>query len=332
MAVGGAQYTVFGFDSRIDWKPTVFVDGIPKNRLCSACGLVSAATALLPCNHLLCNRCYDSSDDEERNRCPLDTESCKPEDAIWSSFPREKLLGRKIQCWNSSNGCDFTETVSQVVDHFGQDCQYHAVTCFRCSRNMAYKELADHLKSNHCTLPEATTASSSHGIPDATVARFERGMGELREKLSFLQTCFDKTNELIAVQTQVFRERAAADVLVAESVQTFDNTLKESISQNQTATDRISEELALARNSISAITNTLRQVVVLVNKTNTSHVSPVCRDIQQRLNDFTASSAEGSLRTEKRQDSMEKIYREFVNHEVDFAETLKRLNECLKEP
>lgn len=154
-------------------------------------------------------------------------------------------------------------------------------------------------------------------------------MGELREKLSSLQTCFDETKELIAVQTQVFRERAAADMLVAESVQTFDNTLKESISQNQAATDRISEELALARDSISATTNTLREVIVLVNKTDTSHVSTVCCDIQQRLNDFTVSSAEGSLRTEKRLDSLEKIAREHVNHEVDFVDSLKRLNECL---
>lgn len=55
----------------------------------------------------------------------------------------------------------------------------------------------------------------------------------------------------------------------------------------------------------------------------------MCCDIQQRLNDFTVSSAEGSLRTEKRLDSLEKIAREHVNHEVDFVDSLKRLNECL---
>ncbi|KAH9384373.1 hypothetical protein HPB48_026380 [Haemaphysalis longicornis] len=96
MAAAGVKYTVFGFDSRIDWKPTVFVDGIPQNIVCSACGLVSAVTALLPCHHLLCSRCYDAGCDGERNRCPLDKDVCQSEDVVWSTFTKEKLLGRKV--------------------------------------------------------------------------------------------------------------------------------------------------------------------------------------------------------------------------------------------
>ncbi|KAH9364443.1 hypothetical protein HPB48_019273 [Haemaphysalis longicornis] len=96
MASAGTQYTVFGFDSRIDWKPTVFVDGLPRNRVCSACSMVSSAIALLPCNHLLCNKCYESRGDGECSRCPLDQDIWKPEDVAWSTFTKDNLLGRKV--------------------------------------------------------------------------------------------------------------------------------------------------------------------------------------------------------------------------------------------
>lgn len=339
MAPASAQYTVFGFDNRIDWKPTVFLDGIPKNRICSACGLVSATIALLPCNHPLCSRCYDGSGDEERNRCPLDTEPCKPEDVIWTSFTREKLLGREIQCWNWRNGCNAAGPVSQVMDHFQLDCQYHAVTCFRCNQTMTYKGLTDHLKSNDCTIPQDTTERTSHGNSDASITLLAQAIGELRDKFSSMETCFHETKDLIVNQAQAFRERGAADTLVAESVQTLHNTLKESIGQGQAAAGCAAEELGLIRNSISTIMNKLCEVVVLVNEAKTSlgtsladhdrEVLSVCRDLQQKLNDLTVSLAEGSLKAEKRLDSLEEIGHKHVNHEADINDRLTRLNGSL---
>lgn len=136
-----------------------------------------------------------------------------------------------------------------------------------------------------------------------------------------MQTSFNETKELIADQTHVFRERAAADMLIGESVQTLDNTLQESMSQSQVGAGRTAEELALMRKSISAIMNTLHEVAALANETNTSvdatytestsQVTSACRDLQQKLTDFTASSVER------------------LNQELDVKEILKSLNEHL---
>lgn len=202
----------------------------------------------------------------------MDKEVYKAEDVIWSTFTRENLLRRKIQCWNSSSGCDVVGSVSEVVDHFQKDCRYHAVTCFRCKQSLAYKELLGHLETNDCPIPDASTASSSHGISDATITLFSQPIAELRDKLLSLQTCCDETKELISGQVQVFRERAAADTLVAESLQTLDNTLKENMGQSQVGEGRTAEELAQMRNSISAIMNTLRNVELLVNENIARHL------------------------------------------------------------
>ncbi|XP_077561705.1 uncharacterized protein LOC144178046 [Haemaphysalis longicornis] len=321
MASAGAQYTVFGFDSRIDWKPTVFVDGLPKTRVCSACGLVSARIALLPCSHLLCSRCYDSSGDEERNRCPLDKDVCQPDDIIWSTFTREKLFGRKIQCWNWSNGCDAVGPVCEIVDHF-DDCQYHAVSCFRCRQSMPYRELAGHLDANHCTTPEASTASSGHGVPDATITLFAQSIGELRVKLSVLQACVHETKELIFGHVQLSRERAATDMLVAESLQTLDNTLKESIGQSQAVACRTTEETKLLRNSTSAFMNALTEALVLVKEIktsldncagNTTEISEACRNLQQNLDGLPAFTTEEFGNTGRRLEALERIVQQRMN-------------------
>ncbi|KAH9366763.1 hypothetical protein HPB48_022339 [Haemaphysalis longicornis] len=328
----GAQYTVFGFDSRIDWKPTVFLDSLPKNRICNTCGLVSATIALLPCHHTICNRCYEGSRDGENILCPLDKDVCHSEDIIWSTFKKEKLLGRKIQCWNSSRGCDVLGPVCEVIDHL-EECLYNAVTCFRCKQSITYKELLGHLETDDCSIMEANTSSISLAIPDT--------VGELREQLSSLQSSLLETKELFTGQMQLFRERVAADMLVAESVQTVDNTLKESTQQSQVAAGRTAEELALIRSSTSAIKKTLSEVVVLVNEMNSSlstsftqgarEVSACCQNVQAKLDDLSASSTKEFKKSEKKLTALQKSMDRHLSDELDVKEGLKRLNERLSD-
>ncbi|XP_077546105.1 TNF receptor-associated factor 6-like [Haemaphysalis longicornis] len=338
MASAGTQYTVFGFDSRIDWKPTVFVDGLPRHRVCSACSMVSSAIALLPCNHLLCNKCYESRGDGECSRCPLDQDIWKPEDVAWSTFTKDNLLGRKIQCWNWCNGCDLVGPVCEIVDHFG-DCQYHAVSCFRCTQSLAYKELAGHLETN-CTMPEPSTTSIGHGIPDATFTLFANTIGELRDKLSSLQTCVLESKELISGHVQVARDRITSDMLVAESLQTLDNSLKENMGQSQVGAHKTAEELALIRNSVAAIMSTVRDVETLVNEMkaslgtscadDTRKTTASCRNLQQKLDGLSTSCAKFE-KTGKSIDALQRTLNERANGERVIKDSLKRLNDRLND-
>lgn len=59
-------------------------------------------------------------------------------------------------------------------------------------------------------------------------------------------------------------------MLVAESLQTMKNTLKESTGQSQVVAGRTAKELALIRSSASAIANTLSEVLVLIDEMNAS--------------------------------------------------------------
>ncbi|KAH9374655.1 hypothetical protein HPB48_017227 [Haemaphysalis longicornis] len=94
MALEIAQ-RAFGFGCGLDWRPTVFVNGIPSNRVCSACGLVPSNIALLPCRHLLCQSCYDRCA-SSGSRCCLDGEAILADDVLWSATSADSILARKV--------------------------------------------------------------------------------------------------------------------------------------------------------------------------------------------------------------------------------------------
>ncbi|XP_077561695.1 TNF receptor-associated factor 3-like [Haemaphysalis longicornis] len=135
MAASGTTYTVFGFDSRFDGRPTVFLDSFPPTKVCSACGLVPSTVALLPCHHVLCQRCYAHCEDGYSSRCLLDKEVHQTEDVTWSTSSQDYVLRRKIRCWNSSNGCVAVGPASEILEHFSDGCEYQAATCGRCKKS-----------------------------------------------------------------------------------------------------------------------------------------------------------------------------------------------------
>ncbi|KAL3191518.1 hypothetical protein MRX96_059765 [Rhipicephalus microplus] len=94
MVPANQQYTLVGFTEDLDWNPLQFVNALPKNRLCSLCGLVRKTTALLPCGHVACSSCYEQSKVADGHVCPIDGQNCPEEDVEWRDFPAENLLNR----------------------------------------------------------------------------------------------------------------------------------------------------------------------------------------------------------------------------------------------
>ncbi|XP_077561348.1 TNF receptor-associated factor 6-like [Haemaphysalis longicornis] len=147
-------YTVCGFGPGLDWRPTYFVDGIASNRVCSACGLVRSATALLPCRHVLCRPCYESCV-AEHNRCPLDKEPLEKDDVVWSTLSKDRLLKREIWCWNECYGCDAVGPASEILEHFNDDCEFHRVICPQCGFGIPKTDIVDHHESASCAKNQA---------------------------------------------------------------------------------------------------------------------------------------------------------------------------------
>ncbi|KAH9364446.1 hypothetical protein HPB48_022356 [Haemaphysalis longicornis] len=110
---------------------------------------------------------------------------------------------------------------------------------------MAYKELAGHLETN-CAMPEPepNTANSGHEIPNTILTLFAHAIEELRGKISTLQTCILESKELISGHVQATGDRKTSDMLVAESLQTLENSLKKNMGLSQVGASKTAEELA----------------------------------------------------------------------------------------
>lgn len=88
----GQRYTLVGFSADLDWRPLRFVEPIPCNRMCRACGVVSRSAALLPCMHLLCESCYKQCAEDGGRVCPLDGQHWLDRDVDWKHTPVYEIL------------------------------------------------------------------------------------------------------------------------------------------------------------------------------------------------------------------------------------------------
>ncbi|KAH7938601.1 hypothetical protein HPB51_028878 [Rhipicephalus microplus] len=148
MVLANQQYTLVGFTEDLDWNPLQFVNALPKNRLCSLCGLVRKTTALLPCGHVACSSCYEQCKVADGHVCPIDGQNCLEEDVEWRDFPAENLLNREVQCWNQQHGCTLMMAASEVHKHFHRECQYHITTCPRCSATVLCRDMGEHARAS----------------------------------------------------------------------------------------------------------------------------------------------------------------------------------------
>uniref|UniRef100_A0A131XED3 Putative tnf receptor-associated factor 3 n=1 Tax=Hyalomma excavatum TaxID=257692 RepID=A0A131XED3_9ACAR len=141
-----SSYTLLGYSRDLDWRSTRFVGPVPSVRVCSLCGLIPEATVQLPCAHVLCRLCFDGSL-RQGGVCPLDGRGFTRDDAEWISLSLESFMRRKVRCWNDVNGCDEVIEVSNIADHFSNECVFHAVMCSKCSSAVLHRDVVEHLKS-----------------------------------------------------------------------------------------------------------------------------------------------------------------------------------------
>ncbi|KAH7962674.1 hypothetical protein HPB52_017387 [Rhipicephalus sanguineus] len=158
--------SVYGFGAHLDRRPTVFVPELPSKSLCSLCGLLPAASFILPCKHLLCGSCFYQYR-QISDRCPLDQRVFRQEEVAPALIKKDAILGFRIRCWNAGNGCDAEDTVSAMLDHFVNACMFHTLNCRTCGETMLHRELPRHVMSGcaatcspECTLRETLEKTS----------------------------------------------------------------------------------------------------------------------------------------------------------------------------
>ncbi|XP_049274544.1 TNF receptor-associated factor 6-like [Rhipicephalus sanguineus] len=219
MAPAAQQYTLVGFTEELDWNPLQFVKPLPRNRLCSVCGLVRKTTANLPCGHVACHFCYEQCRTAEGYACPIDGEHCLEEDVEWRDFPAENLLKRQVKCWNQRHGCAFMMAASEVHRHFHRECEYHCTPCPRCSAVILCRDMGEHVRAS----------CNAHGAPQETEC--EEKLSDTIEKVistvvrSVVQ---EQACEMKVLLQQALRDNGALNDSLTEVCQSV-NVLKESV-------------------------------------------------------------------------------------------------------
>lgn len=226
MAPESVTYTLVGFAAELDWRPLHFVRPIPRNWICSACGLVRKMNAWLPCMHVLCDSCYQQCGDDGCHICPLDAKECLENDAKWMEFPAEEVLKREVRCWNKEYGCGTVMAASDISLHFQRDCGHHSSCCPKCSASILCSDMCAHLRSA-CATPALTFAFDRDSeLREVDGAAFptssEQALKELQEQ----------AGEMRAYLEQLFTDVGAHGDSLNEIFQGI-NTFKEDLAQTR---------------------------------------------------------------------------------------------------
>ncbi|XP_065284382.1 TNF receptor-associated factor 6-like [Dermacentor albipictus] len=236
MALEIQRYTLFGFSKEVDWRPLHFVDSIPAQRVCSACGLLPRVTVFLPCRHVLCDTCYEQSLVADQRACPLDGDAFLEDNVQWGDFPLENLLRRKVKCWNEDNGCEVVMAASDMPTHFCEDCAYHSARCPKCSEFVLRCNMCAHRRSN----------CSSHSVQNKRVNQ-KPSVDSIQEAMftAFETILEERVQEMRSGLDQVARNNNAHYDKLNE-VSTILNALRETVIQSSEKQTRATNEVTIA--------------------------------------------------------------------------------------
>ncbi|KAL1479291.1 hypothetical protein MTO96_015932 [Rhipicephalus appendiculatus] len=128
----------------VNWRPTRFVDEVPKSRLCGLCRMISREIVLLPCLHALCLPCHATNSQSVGAMCPFDQEHFDEEDCVCYELPTRKADMMKVHCWNEAHGCDFEGPMEGMLRHYEKECTFHTSECSRCGERVLHRDLSMH--------------------------------------------------------------------------------------------------------------------------------------------------------------------------------------------
>ncbi|KAL1479292.1 hypothetical protein MTO96_015933 [Rhipicephalus appendiculatus] len=128
----------------VNWRPTRFVDEVPRSRLCGICRMIPRETVLLPCLHALCQSCHKANSESNGARCPFDQEPFDEADCVFYDLPTGKADTMKVHCWNEAHGCHFEGPVEGMLEHYEKECTFHVTECACCGDSVLHRDLPMH--------------------------------------------------------------------------------------------------------------------------------------------------------------------------------------------
>ncbi|KAL1482232.1 hypothetical protein MTO96_033935 [Rhipicephalus appendiculatus] len=226
-----ALYRVTDSVRGVNGRPTLFADEATLNRYaCWVCHVLPSTTIVLPCSHGVCRQCQVGCvDTDGRRLCPMDGEPFGEDDCQESKIPAKKKQDLKAYCWNEPYGCDFVGPLAEVLQHFEEECGFHASPCEKCGDIIMNDMLAAHY-IGHCndrlpspTLPDSplegdgasvasdSATASASGTDEELMRVFEvTAVGELKRTVDALERMTETIDAQLA-ETEEQIERLDSD-------------------------------------------------------------------------------------------------------------------------
>lgn len=141
--MAGKEYYLKGFGAFLDYRRVVFLEPLPKIRVCSVCEMVSSLSWLLPCCHVVCCSCKGQIAADQI--CALDEEKFDEGNVILLEFQPSQLDRYLVRCLSGGRKCGFIGKPSELREHSAQ-CTGYEVRCVKCKMYVARNTIVLHCK------------------------------------------------------------------------------------------------------------------------------------------------------------------------------------------
>ncbi|XP_070376829.1 uncharacterized protein [Dermacentor albipictus] len=182
----------------VNWRPTRFVDEVPSSRVCGLCRMIPKRMVVLPCSHALCQSCHTASLQGGVGQCPLDRDAFEEGECVGYEFPARTVNTVKVYCWNEAHGCEYTGTMDRMLEHYENECAFHAVECLRCGEGVQHRDLPTHYAAG-CGAGVSTAITESSQPTAVTLEDVNAALADMKAMLG----CLNHDQLLPVIQSQL---------------------------------------------------------------------------------------------------------------------------------
>ncbi|XP_070376850.1 uncharacterized protein [Dermacentor albipictus] len=236
----------------VNWRPTRLVDDVPSSRVCGLCRMIPKRMVILPCGDALCQSCFEGS----VGRCPLDQVQFEVAECVVCEFPGRTVNTLKVYCWNEAHGCEYTGTMDRMLEHYENECTFHAVECLRCGEGVQHRDLPTHYAAG-CSAGVSTAITESSQPTAVTLEDLNAALEHVKamlgclnhdQLLPLIQSQFNELTEQARNQEARFtRELGACEQNLKAEMEQITATISSTVSQQRTSQQNPLEEASTSR-------------------------------------------------------------------------------------
>ncbi|XP_070397374.1 uncharacterized protein [Dermacentor albipictus] len=236
----------------VNWRPTRLVDEVPSSRVCSLCHMIRKRMVVLPCGDALCQSCFEGS----VGRCPFDQVQFEEAECVGCEFPGGTANTLKVYCWNEAHGCEYTGTMDRMLEHYENECTFHAVECLRCGEGVQHRDLPTHYAAG-CSAGVSTAITESSQPTAVTLEDVNAALADMKAMLGSLnhdqllpvmQSQLNKLTEQARNQEARFtRELGACEQNLKAERDQITATISSTTSQQRTSQQNPLDEASTSR-------------------------------------------------------------------------------------